>query len=111
MDELYIICMKIIIAALFISIAASGCATQHPKHTQLSDDHFLITYEGSIIDPAEKIRNRALQKAARVTLEHGYKYFEVVASEGDEDSIEMRIHLQQEKDKNSMDPAYILKRD
>ncbi len=65
---------------LILSLLMSSCAVSHTAttSTQLSNDIFSIRFNGSSYNSAEQAFDYCLLKAAAITEEHNYNYFEVL---------------------------------
>lgn len=79
--------MKNIFLLLISSILLTSCATGYHsygfsggyKEKSLSSDTMLITYEGNGFSSSETAYHYAMKRAAEVTLQRGYHYFEVLS--------------------------------
>lgn len=84
--------------ALLVLVILAGCASQ-PLYspaknsqsmgyyeTRLTDNRYRVTFTGGINTPLETVKNLALLRAAELTVENGFDWFEIVDRESRGDS-------------------------
>ncbi len=83
------------IALLTGTLLVAGCATQTPykpaekrgaegyTETRLGESRYRITFVGNTLTNAETVKDYALLRAAELTLQEGYEWFQVVERESD----------------------------
>ena len=82
-----------IVALVFLGLG--GCATQTPyqpaekrgavgyTETQLTNNRYRVTFTGNSSTPAETVKDYALLRAAELTLQQGYDWFQLANSDND----------------------------
>ncbi|MGQ0621507.1 MAG: CC0125/CC1285 family lipoprotein [Panacagrimonas sp.] len=85
---------KLVSCTLLIAMV-TGCATQTPyqpaakrgeygyTETQLTDSRYRITFNGNTLTPEETTKDYALLRAAELTLQKGYDWFQLAERTGD----------------------------
>lgn len=70
--------MRLLLIALFgMTLVACG-AVRAPQYLQMTDNRFVITYEGpSVNTPITSIEREAMLKASQLTIDNGFHYFVV----------------------------------
>jgi hypothetical protein len=77
---------KIIKYILLILILSTACSKPQNSpilgevflEKKLKNDKFAITYRGNVFSSEKTVKEHAMQKAAEVTVDNGYKYFTVL---------------------------------
>ena len=82
------------IALVFVLIALSSCASK-PLYspapdseslgyyeTRLTESRYRVTFNGAVYTPEEKVKNYALLRAAELTVNNGYDWFQIVDRDG-----------------------------
>lgn len=86
-------------AAVACGLALAGCETATPfqplqrgtaisggySDQQIEDNRFQITFEGNSATPRATVETYLLYRAAQVTVEHGFDWFEMVSRSTDAD--------------------------
>lgn len=79
---------KIYLLALVAMLA--GCATEYQRadsfgygfyDTQLAENVFEVSFQGSDADGVHRMRDLAMLRASEITLEHGFRYFKILAED------------------------------
>lgn len=81
-----------------LALVMAACASQTPYQaaerkgapgyyeTIVTKDRYRITFKGNSITDRETVRDYAMLRAAEVTMEHGFDWFETVDKETDKDT-------------------------
>ena len=72
-----------------ILLMIGGCATSYQphsfsggySHTQVSDNGFIVNFAGNGYTGKRATINYALRRCAEITLEHEFRYFQIVATD------------------------------
>ena len=82
---------KLLFALLLPIVALTGCATAYQKEGiftngysdfRSAEDTFVVTFRASEHTPADQVLKYALERSAKLTLKHGFRYFTVLDKTG-----------------------------
>lgn len=86
--------LSVLVGAVTL-VALASCATQTPykpaekrgeegyTETRLGENRYRITFVGNTTTPAETVKDYALLRAAELTLQEGYEWFQIMERDND----------------------------